>query len=223
MSIKVMLADGQALFRAGIRNLLEADGDIEVTAEAGNGEECIARIMEWEEEASLPQILLLDMDMPDGVKVLCKVKEYMPEMKVSVLAAHEEPEYLSRALDMGADGYLSKDCSLWELRESIRTVINGITYIQPRLSHLSEDRISCRNGDMGTGEKDGDREKYESLTARERQVLEQVAEGLLNKEIAVSLDISEQTVKNHLYNVFRKLDVLDRTQAAVFAIRNHLI
>lgn len=223
MGIKVMLADGHALFRAGVRKLLEEDGEIEVTAEAGSRQECAARIMEWKGET--PQLLFLDIGMSgmEGLAAVEQAKEYMPDMKICALTAHEEPECISKAFELGIDGYLTKDCSPEELRESVHILIGGMKYIQDSLLPLSEGQASHWNEGTWEIEGDEDRERWKSLTARERQVLIQLADGMLNKEIASFLNIREQTVKNYVSSIFRKINVFDRTQAAVYAIRNHLV
>lgn len=217
--IKVMLADGHALVRAGIRRILEEDGEIEVTGETGDGEECMAGLGAFGGKGVCVLILEIRLSKMDGFQVLGKVRECLPEVRVLILTGEEEPEYLIRAMEMGADGYLGKDCTPAELKTAIRTVSDRKTYIQPKLMPLLQQRGEkcCRKGE----EEDSQR-KWASLTAREREILACVAEGMLNKEIASCLNISEQTVKNHLSSIFRKMDVLDRTQAAVFAMREFM-
>ncbi len=214
--IKVMLADGHALVRAGVRRLLEEDEEIEVSEEARDGMECLDRMCAFAGGNEGFRILLLEigLGMTDGLQVLKKAKETLPGMKVMFLTGREDSECLARAMEMGADGYLSKDCDISELKTAIRTILYGKTYIQTRLKPLLRRREAESFGGDGSCKR-----RWESLTAREREVLAQVAEGMLNKEIAFSLNISEQTVKNHLSSIFRKLDVTDRTQAAILAIR----
>jgi len=211
MSIRVMIADDHSLIREGIRQLLEFDGSIEVIAEACDGEECLEKIF-----VSKPQVLLLDINMPkkNGIKVLEELKKQKVNVKVLILTVHNEVEYLLKAVDIGVDGYILKDSESAELKKAINAVLNGDNYIQPSLIPSLNNRLVTR---------DVDKEKIESLTKRELELLIQVASGLSNKEIALSLDISERTVKNHISNIFKKIDVSDRTQAAVFAIKNDLI
>lgn len=211
MSIKVMLADDHILMREGIRQLLEFDGSIEVISEANDGEECLEKLKETK-----PQVLLLDINMPkkNGIEVLKEIKKNNIDVKVLILTVHNEIEYLMKAIDIGVDGYILKDSESSELKKAINAVINGENYIQPKLIPALNNRLVTR---------DKDKDKIASLTSRELEVLIQVANGMFNKEIATSLNISERTVKNHISNIFKKIDVSDRTQAAVFAIKNDII
>lgn len=211
MSIKVMLADDHVLMREGIRQLLEFDGSIEVIGEANDGIECLKKLPEIN-----PQVLLLDINMPkkNGIEVLKEIRDKNIDVKVLVLTVHDEIEYLLEAIDIGVDGYIMKDSESTELKKAIDTIINGETYIQPKLIPALNSKLITR---------DEDKSKIDSLTSRELEVLIQVANGMFNKEIALSLDISERTVKNHISNIFKKINVSDRTQAAVFAIKNDLI
>jgi len=211
MSIKVMLADDHILMREGIRQLLEFDGSIEVIAEANDGEECIEKL-----QSVKPQILLLDINMPkkNGIEVLEEIKRKNIDIKVLILTVHDEIEYLLKAVDIGVNGYILKDSESAELKKAINVIINGESYIQPKLIPALNTRLVAR---------DVDNDKLASLTSRELEVLIKVANGMFNKEIATSLNISERTVKNHISNIFKKIGVSDRTQAAVFAIKNDII
>lgn len=211
MCIKVMLADDHLLMREGIRNLLEFDGKIKVVDEVSDGEKCIERLL-----VSKPEVLLLDINMPNknGLEVLQKIREEKIDVKVLILTVHNEIEYLIKAVDIGVDGYILKDSESAELKRAINIVMRGESYIQPKLVPMLNNRLVAR---------DIDKDKIDSLTGREKEVLIQVANGMFNKEIATALNISERTVKNHISNIFKKIDVSDRTQAAVFAIKNDLI
>jgi DNA-binding NarL/FixJ family response regulator len=146
--------------------------------------------------------------------VLKELKAKKSKLKVLVLTVHNETEYLLKAVDIGINGYVLKDSESAELKKAIFAVNDGETYIQPSLiPALNQKRI----------ERSVDEEKIESLTSRELEVLKLLAVGMYNKEVAEKLEISERTVKNHVSNIFKKLEVTDRTQAAVFAIRNNLI
>lgn len=209
--IRVMIADDHALMREGIKQLLEFDGTIEVVEEAGDGVECLKKL-----RTLVPDVLLLDINMPykNGIEVLEEIHEKNINVKVLILTVHNEVEYLLKAVEIGVDGYLLKDSESSELKKAILAVLNEESYIQPNLIPALNARLVA---------KDVDKEKINSLTRRELEVLIQVANGMFNKEIATSLNISERTVKNHISNIFKKIDVADRTQAAVFAIRNNLI
>lgn len=211
MSIKVMLVDDHALIREGIKKLLEFDGSVEVIEQASDGFECLEKL-----KTVSPDILLLDINMPkmNGIEVLEELKAKKNPVKVLILTVHSEVEYLVRAVDIGANGYILKDSGSKELKQAIMEIINNDSYIQPSLIPALNSRLINR---------DMDKEKLKSLTKREIEILAQVASGMFNKEIANNLGISERTVKNHISNIFKKIDVSDRTQAAVFAIRNNII
>lgn len=211
MAIRVMIADDHSMIREGLKQLLELEGEFEVIEEACDGKECIEKL-----EHTNPDILLLDINMPkmNGLEVLQKTKELKWKTKVLVLTVHNEVEYLLKAVDIGVNGYLLKDSESSELKKAIISVVNGEDYIQPSL-------IPVLNAKMIDRSKDN--EKLEKLTKRELQVLKLLSIGKLNRQVADELSISERTVKNHVSNIFKKIDVKDRTQAAVFAIRNNLI
>lgn len=209
--INVMLADDHVLIREGIKQLLEFDGSMKVIEEASDGIECLEKLKNVR-----PDILLLDINMPNmnGIDVLKELKENNDPVKVLILTVHSEVEYLVKAVDIGANGYILKDSGSVELKQAINAVIDEGSYIQPNLIPALNSRLINR---------DMDKEKLESLTKREIEILTQVASGMFNKEIAVNLNISERTVKNHISNIFKKIDASDRTQAAVFAIRNNVV
>lgn len=211
MAVKIMITDDHSMIREGLKNLLELDGDIEVIAEAEDGMECLDKL-----ESIHPDVLLLDINMPkmNGLEVLKKLKGKRSKIKVLVLTVHNETEYLMKAVDIGINGYVLKDSESSELKKAIFAIYEGETYIQPSL-------IPALNSKMI--EKDKDEVKIDNLTRRELEVLKLLAIGMYNKEVAEKLDISERTVKNHVSNIFKKIEVTDRTQAAVFAIRNSLV
>ena len=211
MAVKIMITDDHSMIREGLKSLLELDGDIEVIAEAENGEECLQKLLTVK-----PDVLLLDINMPkmNGLEVLKSLKDAKSKVKVLVLTVHNETEYLMKAVEIGINGYVLKDSESAELKKAIFTIYDGENYIQPSL-------IPALNSKMI--EKNEDEIKLESLTRRELQVLKELAVGKFNRDIAKKMEISERTVKNHISSIFKKLDVTDRTQAAVFAIRNNLI
>ena len=211
MAIKIMITDDHSMIREGLKNLLELDGDIEVIAEAVDGEDCLDKLL-----TVTPDVLLLDINMPkmNGLEVLKKLKERKSKVKVLVLTVHNETEYLMKAVEIGINGYVLKDSESAELKKAIYAINDGENYIQPSL-------IPSLNSKMI--EKNEDEIKIESLTTRELQVLKELAIGKFNRDIAKEMEISERTVKNHISSIFKKLDVTDRTQAAVFAIKNDLI
>ncbi len=211
MPVKVIIADDHKMVREGIKQLIEFSGSIQVIGEAGNGLECLEEL-----EKNLPDVLLLDINMPEmnGLEVLQYICKNKIDVKVIVLTVHNEVEYLLKAVDMKVDGYILKDSETEILIKGILTVNEGEKYIQPELIPLLNSRMINR---------DVEKEKLKSLTKREIEVLKDIAAGSLNKEIAINLGISERTVKNHISNIFKKIDVADRTQAAVFAIKNDIV
>lgn len=209
--IEIIIADDHMMIREGLKQLLELDGTMKVIAEANDGEECLNLL----NKKIHPDILLLDINMPkkNGIEVLEYIKQNKIPVKVLILTVHNEVEYLLKAVDIGIDGYLLKDSSYDELKEAIDVAISGNTYIQPSLLPALNESME----DYAL-----DKERIECLTKRELDVLRLISEGCSNKKISDELTISERTVKNHISHIFRKIDVEDRTQAAVFAIRNKI-
>lgn len=209
--IEIIIADDHMMIREGLKQLLELDGTMKVIAEANDGEECLNLL----NKKIHPDILLLDINMPkkNGIEVLEYIKQNKIPVKVLILTVHNEVEYLLKAVDIGIDGYLLKDSSYDELKEAIDVVISGNTYIQPSLLPALNESME----DYAL-----DKERIEWLTKRELDVLRLISKGCSNKKISDELTISERTVKNHISHIFRKIDVEDRTQAAVFAIRNKI-
>ncbi len=211
MAISIMITDDHSMIREGLKSLLELDDDFKVIAEAVDGRDCLDKL-----DVYKPDILLLDINMPNmnGLDVLKELKARKSKVKVLVLTVHNETEYLMKAVDIGINGYVLKDSESAELKKAIRAIMDGKTYIKPSLiPALNAKRL----------ERNEDEKKIDSLTRRELEVLKLLAIGMYNKEVAEKLEISERTVKNHVSNIFKKLEVTDRTQAAVFAIRNNLI
>lgn len=209
--IEIIIADDHMMIREGLKQLLELDGTMKVIAEANDGEECLNLL----NKRIHPDILLLDINMPkkNGIEVLEYIKQNKIPVKVLILTVHNEVEYLLKAVDIGIDGYLLKDSNYDELKEAIDVVISGNTYIQPSLLPALNESME----DYAL-----DKEKIEWLTKRELDVLQLISKGCSNKKISDELTISERTVKNHISHIFRKINVEDRTQAAVFAIRNKI-
>ena len=208
--INIMLVDDHVLFRESLRVLIEKDKFIKVSCEAATMSECINCLRFHNVD-----IVLLDITLGDenGLDILEFIRKKKINTKVIMLTMHKEVENLVRAMELKTNGYLLKTITHDELFTAIHDVYGGIDYIQPDLlPYLNNYLIN----------KDIDREKINLLTARELELLKMIASGKKNLEIATTLNISERTVKNHLSHVFDKLKVADRTQAAVFAIRNNL-
>lgn len=212
-NIRILISDDHTLIREGIKQLLELEDDIRVIGQSGDGEEAINLAIELE-----PDIILLDINMPkiNGIETLRRFKDLGIKTKVIILTIHEEREYILETLKLGADGYMLKDSDADNLIKGIRDVSMGKKYIQPSIKHLvtiSDEFDDLHNRGL---------EKINLLTKREYEVLVLIAEGLNNKNIANKLYISEKTVKNHVSNIFKKLELNDRVQAAIFAYKNNI-
>ncbi len=210
-TIRVLIADDHSMIREGIKQLIELENDIEVISLVGNGQSCIEKVMEYK-----PDIVLLDINMPimNGLEVLEHFRNNKINVNVIILTIHNEVEYLLRAIDIGVKGYILKDSDSDLLVKAIRSVSMGDSYIQPNMATMLLERMKS---------KDREQKIKNRLTRREIEVLKLITAGLLNREIAESLKISEKTVKNHVSNIFKKIEVNDRTQAAVYAIKNDIV
>ncbi len=211
MSINILIADDHSMVREGLKQLLELDSNLKVVAETSNGIETLEKAEEYE-----PDVILLDINMPNknGLEVLNELKRKKCKSKILMLTIHNEVEYLIKSVEAGCNGYVLKDSNSEVLKDAVYAVYSGEKYIQSDLISVLNEGLSSINDD---------RSKLKLLTKREEEVLKLIAEGLFNKEIAAKLEISERTVKNHVSNIFKKIDVSDRTQAAVFAIKNNLV
>lgn len=207
--IKIIISDDHSMIREGLKQLLELEGDIQVIGEASNGLECIKLINELH-----PDVVLLDINMPNmnGLQVLEKLRSANSKQKVLILTIHNEVEYLMKAIDIGVNGYVLKDADSAILKKAIITVNHGDEYIDTTMIPQMKEKLFVKK----TIDND------DKLTKREVEILKLLAEGLFNKEIAYKLSISEKTVKNHVSNIFKKIGVFDRTQAAVYAIKKNI-
>lgn len=210
MTIRMLVADDHEVIRSGMVSLLEGT-EIEIVGQAGSGEETVTLAKELK-----PDVISLDIRMEngDGLTALEQIREAMPDSKVMILSTFDNPTYVARAHALGAKEYVLKGSSRDQLVEAIRAVAAGKE--SPKQGHMS--RIA---GQMATRNKQPDSEI--PLTQRETQVLRHLALGLSNKEIAQSLEISIETVKEHVQHLLRKMGVNDRTQAAVWAVRKGLV
>lgn len=210
MSVRVLIADDHQLIRIGLATML-AGSDIEVVAEAGTSQETVEQA-----EQHRPDIILLDVRMgeDDGLETLEQLRAKVPESRVVMLSTYDNPTYVARAVALGACDYVLKGSSRDELLSAIRAAAAG--QAPSRLGVLQQVA-----GAMSTRQAIDD--DAVPLTQRETQVLRHVALGLSNKEIGRSLDISVETVKEHVQNILRKIAVSDRTQAAVWAVRKGLV
>lgn len=210
--IKVFLCDDHRLFREGVRKLLELEEDMQIVGEAGEGKEALTAISRIK-----PDVVLMDISLPgmDGVAAARRIKKDNPDLKVVMLTVHQDEPHIFEAIKAGAAGYLLKDVSADELIAAVRRVSRGEALIEPKIAVKILEEFKA----MSRRKKPADEEVYSDLTVRENEVLRWIALGVSNKEIASKLDISEKTVKNHLSNIFQKLRVNSRTQAALFVFR----
>ncbi|MGR3275419.1 response regulator [Acaryochloris marina NIES-2412] len=202
--IRVMLVDDQGIVREGLSSLLNTKPDLEVVGEAENGQVAIEKALEIQ-----PDIILMDMRMPvmDGVAATQAIRQQAPQINILVLTTFDDEDYVSQAMRLGAKGYLLKDTPSDELAEAIRAVHKGYTHFGPG---LFEKMITA----TPTVEEPPE---LAELTPRETEVLALIAEGQSNREIAEALYISERTVKNHVNSILKRLNLRDRTQAAILA------
>ena len=209
MSIKVVIADDQALVRGGFRMILDAREDIEVAGEAADGAEAIALVGEHD-----PGVVLMDVRMPnvDGIEATRRIVASGSPARIIILTTHDADEYVFAALRAGASGFLLKDVRPPDLVEAIRVVARGDALLAASVTRRLLDRFAAVLPDDATRPADLD-----ELTERELQVLRLVALALSNAEIAARLVLTEATVKTHVSAVLRKLDLRDRVQAVVFA------
>jgi DNA-binding NarL/FixJ family response regulator len=201
--IRLLLVDDQGIVREGLRSLLDAKPDLKVIGEAENGQQAVKQALSLQ-----PDVILMDVRMPimDGVAATRTLHEQAPHLKVLVLTTFDEDDYVARAMRHGARGYLLKDTPSNELAEAIRAVQKGYTHLGPGLF----DKVMTAASAAPPPE-------INELTPRELEVLQLIAAGKSNREIADALYISERTVKNHVNSILKRLNLRDRTQAAILA------
>lgn len=210
--VKVMLIDDHKMVREGFRRLLEYDGECKIVMEAGNGKEALSLLCEKDEK---PDLIILDINMPEmnGIEFLKKLKKKKWYSKVLILTADNNIDWLVSCIDLDINGYLLKSADSIELLRAVQYIYTGKRFIQPSLIPLLNAKLMAR---------DMEEDKVNKLSDREKDVIRYLAYGLSNKEIGEKMSISERTVKNHLSSIFKKVDCSDRTQAAIFALRNGL-
>ena len=213
--IRILLVDDHALFREGMRSLLEDQDDIEIVGEAEDGLEAVKLVAELK-----PTVVLMDINMPvvDGVEATRMIIEENEAVGIIILTMYPQDEYVFQALKAGAKAYLLKDTRSKKLLEAIRTVHDGEAVISAEMTARLLDefrRLSTK--------KEKEKPKFQSLTEQERRILTLVAEGASNKDIALDLSLSERTIKNYLSIIFQKLQVNNRTEAAIRAMRDGLV
>ncbi|HUK37378.1 MAG TPA: response regulator transcription factor [Vicinamibacterales bacterium] len=211
---RVVLADDHALVRSGLRTLLERDQEFQVVGEAGNGVEVLSVIA-----AQRPDVVLLDLSMPqlNGIDTAQRLHDTTPDLKVVVVSMHADEAYVLRALKAGVRGYVLKQSSETDVVSALRAVQAGHAYFSPEVSKLLADDfvrdLKSRNVT----------DPYDQLTFREKQVMQLLAEGESNKEIAVTLAVGLSTVESHRYNIFQKLNLHSIAELVLYAVRRGLL
>ncbi|UAL53004.1 MULTISPECIES: response regulator [Metabacillus] len=211
MGIRLLIADDHKVVRRGLHFFLSTQKDIEIVGEAEDGEEAVKMV-----RTLLPDVILMDLSMPvmNGVDATKEIRTFNEQIKIIILTSYADQDHVIPAIQAGASGYQLKDVEPDELVHTIREVLKGESKLHPKvtthvMSHL-----------MQTNQKD--EKLLTPLTNRENDVLKEIAKGKSNKEIAASLYITEKTVKTHVSNILSKLSLSDRTQAALYAVKNGL-
>ena len=213
-SIRLLLVDDHDVVRTGLRMLLQDQPDIEIVGEASTGEEAYNLAQEMK-----PDVIVMDITLPDesGISVTKRIKENLPEIAVIALTIHDDEQYFFKMLEAGASGYVPKKAAPEDLIYAIRTAFGGEIYLYPTLAtSLVSDAVGRRK--MGE-----EMDTFNGLTARETEVLEKLAEGMSNEEIALEFSISKHTVARHRENIMRKLNLHSRSELVKYAIRKGLI
>ncbi|QJD86994.1 response regulator [Cohnella herbarum] len=213
--IRILLVDDHAVVRSGLAMLLGAKEDMEVVGEAAEGEEAIAKAMQY-----LPDVVIMDLSMPhgkDGLSATAELKKRLPNTAVLILTMHDDEEYLFRAIHQGASGYILKSSPHEEMISAIRHVAEGNAYLHPMATKrlMGEYLEKLKNGN--------DQGSFESLSDREKEILAKVAQGYTNKDIAEQLVISVKTVESHKSNLMDKLNLKTRPDLVRFAMKKGLL
>ena len=210
--IRILIADDHTLVRESLVGLLQAEGDVQVVAQAADGVETVERAL-----ATRPDIVVADLSMPrlGGIEVVRRLKEALPATRVLVLTMHQEDEYVLQAVRAGASGYLVKDSAASELLAAVRNLHAGRGHFGPQASRILAEQV--QHPDRGR------EDPYGNLTPREREVFHLIAEGLTTKEIARKLDISAKTAENHRTRVLDKLGMRNTAELVRYALRKGLL
>lgn len=222
LATKIVIIDDHQLFREGVKRILDFESSFEVIAEGDDGSQAIDLIDKYE-----PDVTIMDINMPtiNGVEATKQLLERFPDTKVIILSIHDDENYVTHALKTGASGYLLKEMDADALVEAVKVVADGGSYLHPKVTHnLVNEYRRLAQEEAGGGDHYVQtieiRRPLHLLTRRECEVLQLLADGKSNRGIGEALFISEKTVKNHVSNILQKMNVNDRTQAVVVAIKN---
>ena len=212
--IRVLLVEDQEIVRRGLKTLLETQADLQVVGEAENGQVAVQQVEALQAMSNPPDVVLMDIRMPvmDGVEATRLICQQFPGIKILVLTTFNDAQYIAEAIHFGAKGYLLKDTPAKELAEAIRSIHRGYTQFGPGILEKMVAQAPTTKSQTG----DPPRGILE-LTTREREILQMIAAGASNREIAQTLFLSEGTVRNHISHILSRLNVRDRTQAALVA------
>ena len=210
--ISVLVADDHGIVREGLRRLLESEEDLQVCSEAGDGREVLEQV-----EKHCPEVVVLDITMPrlGGLETLERMRSKHPHVKVILLSVHGDPPFIQSAISLGADGYVLKDGRAAEIVTAIRAVVDGGSYFSPAVAREIVEQLRTPQR--------AETEPFSTLTAREREVLHLIADGLSAKRVAAELKISVKTVEAHRTSLMRKLGVRKATELVRYALRHGLI
>jgi DNA-binding NarL/FixJ family response regulator len=222
MKTRIVIIDDHQLFREGVKRILDFEKDFEVVAEGTDGSEVLSIVEQYK-----PDVVIMDINMPNinGIEATRQLVKTYPDTKVLILSIHDDENYVTHALQTGAMGYLLKEMDADALIEAVKVVAEGGSYLHPKVTHnlvkeyrrlAAEDKSGASKGQQ----KQEVRLPLHLLTRRECEVLQLLADGKSNRGIGEALFISEKTVKNHVSNILQKMNVNDRTQAVVMAIKN---
>ncbi|MFC3747680.1 response regulator [Paenibacillus sp. GCM10012306] len=224
---RILLVDDQPLVRQGLKYIIEAQSDMEVAGEAGNGLDAVKLAQE-----TMPHLILMDVQMPelDGIEATRRILAQQPDCRIVILTTFDTEEYVYEGIRAGGIGYLLKDTEPEELLMAIRATLRGEVIFRTALAAKLIGQVfqklqadAAAKVGVETSEHGGDLSLIQTFTNRELEVLQQMAYGLRNEEIAAKLFVSESTVKTHVHRILQKFDVQDRTQAVVYAIRNGIV
>jgi len=208
---RVLIADDQTLFRSGLARLLDEDPRVEIVGQAVDGADAVRQAIKLK-----PDVVLMDLKMPnvDGVEATRQIRAQLPDMKILILTTFDADNHVLQALEAGVSGYVLKDSVAEAIVTSIQAVVSG--------ERVMAGAVANRVLDMLTGAATP-KEFYDGLTTREVEILKLLATGMANKQIAFRLKISEKTVRNHVSNMYQKLNIYDRSQAVLYAVRKGLV